>query len=164
MTNDALLDPLNSILKDVLSLNETLNYNSSKVVAQQCSIKRSLPTVISIESEDRPDLHTVHLFNKEGDDDNNVGNVPYTLTVREVDNKNGAYCKVETNHKDCDEWLPKCEHKGRHVNKQIELVIVYPIFQVYFYYLGSSSTTAFARFIFLSGPFDFSNNSRFKYS
>ncbi|CAK5070393.1 unnamed protein product [Meloidogyne enterolobii] len=123
-----LLDPLDSILKDVLSLNETLNYNSG--IAQPATSntnRRRLPTAISIESEERPDLRTVHLFNGEEEgDDNDAGNVPYTLTVREVESV-GSCCQAETSQQQPDgtitkERLPKCEHKGRHVNKQIELV------------------------------------------
>jgi len=121
------LDPLDSILKDVLSLNETLNYNSSTVQpATSNTSRRRLPTAISIESEERPDLRTVHLFNGEEEgDDNDAGNVPYTLTVREVES-GGSCCQGEASQQQPDgttkERLPKCEHKGRHVNKQIELV------------------------------------------
>uniref|UniRef100_A0A1I8BGH8 FERM domain-containing protein n=1 Tax=Meloidogyne hapla TaxID=6305 RepID=A0A1I8BGH8_MELHA len=121
-TFNKLLDPLDSILKDVLSLNETLNYNTGDSLPTNTN-KMRLPKAISIESEERPDLRTVHLFNnntgQEGDDD--PGTVPYTLTVREVQSGD---CQRRTNQTDEGnaERLPKCEHKGRHVNKQIELV------------------------------------------
>uniref|UniRef100_A0A914H0I2 FERM domain-containing protein n=1 Tax=Globodera rostochiensis TaxID=31243 RepID=A0A914H0I2_GLORO len=105
-TNRNLVDPLESILKDVRSMNEALDglesptgsggtprsQSSQKVgavaataadeqqqaVSGAVSSRRRPPDAISVESDEWPSVRTLHLFN------NGNNRVPYTLTVRDL--------------------------------------------------------------------------------
>ena len=77
---EKLLEPLDSILKDaeeltVLSQGKQFSGNHE----EQKSEKLETPTVISVSSEDHPDVQKVHLLN---------GEIPYTLTMRNIDSVN----------------------------------------------------------------------------
>ncbi|CAD5228392.1 unnamed protein product [Bursaphelenchus okinawaensis] len=64
---DRLLEPLESILNDANNLAFLSEGREKK--------EQPFPTLISVESEDRPDLKKLHLLN---------GEIPYTLTMRNI--------------------------------------------------------------------------------
>jgi hypothetical protein len=160
MTDQRLLDPLESILKDVQSMQEALGDIPSSAGGR----RQQIPTAISIQHEERPELRTVHLFNGgEGNDGNGGGGqgVPYTLTVRDVSGQRRTGTE-EANGKQPNSHTT-CEHAGGRHSKSIELVSSSRKLDEFFQnFSGSSAPFTLPGFLLLPGSFHFADQSRLR--
>uniref|UniRef100_A0A914R562 FERM domain-containing protein n=1 Tax=Panagrolaimus davidi TaxID=227884 RepID=A0A914R562_9BILA len=73
---DSLLEPLESVLKDAQELSVF-----SKGKQPEEKQRHEQPTLISVESVDRPEIKKLHLFNSQ---------IPYTLTMRNLDSSSSS--------------------------------------------------------------------------
>ncbi|KAI1724378.1 FERM adjacent (FA) domain-containing protein [Ditylenchus destructor] len=71
----SLLEPLDSVLSESMKLSEVLGSAKSDELPKT-EVRPPQPAMISVESEDRPDVKKLHLFGSQ---------IPYTLTMRNVD-------------------------------------------------------------------------------
>jgi hypothetical protein len=162
MTDQRLLDPLESILKDVQSMQEALGDIPSSTGGR----RQQIPTAISIQHEERPELRTVHLFNGgEGNDGEGGGGqgVPYTLTVRDVSGQRRTGAE-DANGKQQPSSHTTCEHAGGRHSKSIELVSSSRKFDEEFFqnFPGSSAPFTLPGFLLLPGSFHFADKSRLR--
>jgi hypothetical protein len=139
----------------VQALNQVLGELPGATASNAVQQPRPFPTAIAIQSEERPDLRTVHLFNerRSGDgtvgqtDDDGTGAVPYTLTVRNLNaaqrvggggdpdehQTNASSTGEPSNNNNTNVLFSNnrkiqaiCEHASRHGKSSIELVGNWP--------------------------------------
>uniref|UniRef100_A0A914YVZ8 FERM domain-containing protein n=1 Tax=Panagrolaimus superbus TaxID=310955 RepID=A0A914YVZ8_9BILA len=103
---DSLLEPLESVLKDAQEL-----FVLSKGKQPESKMHNEKPTLISVESVDRPEIKKLHFFNGE--------KIPYTLTMRNLDSSASTTLSTFTQFEDTKK-IPNIDVSKHH--KTIDLV------------------------------------------